>query len=171
MQTKRLKSQESRNKAQQEGKAAAVKLLNSTQLSLRKIAAATELSKTVVGDIKELLRTGDSEAVETQVMVNRMQGRPTILTAEEEAMLAGRLVFAASRRSAVDIDGIKRIMGHVAADGRPGWKNGVPSNDVVRSFRARHREITYRSCENKDCAKLKGESYSHVKGFLRFFIL
>ena len=123
------------------------------------------MSKTGVGEIKELLRTKDAEAVETQVMVNRMQVNPTILTPEEEAMIVERLLFAASRGYAVDIDGIKGIMGHVTADGRPGWKNCVPSNDAVRSFRALHKEITYRNCENKDCANLKGENYSHVKGF------
>lgn len=53
-----------------------------------------------------------------------MQGRPKRLIEEEETIIAQRLVHAASRKCDVDIDGVETIMGQVAADRRPGWKDG-----------------------------------------------
>ena len=78
-------------------------------------------------------------------------------------MIVQRLIYAGRRRFAVEITRIKRIMAEVSADGRKGWKNGVPSDDAVRDFRARHREITFRNYERKENAKLKGESFLHVQ--------
>ncbi len=46
-------------------------------------------------------------------------------------------------------------------------KTGVPSEDAIRAFRARHREITFRNAENKDRSKFRGESFDHVGGFFK----
>ena len=88
--TKRLKYQESRKKARTDSTAATVKLPNSIQLSLRNIASTTNLSETIVGERRDLLRTDDAAAVEKQVLVNRMQGLSTPLTEEEGSMIAER---------------------------------------------------------------------------------
>lgn len=124
-QTKPLKNQESRKEKRDDHKAAAFKLLKSSQLSLRKIAATTILSKNVVGEIKELLHIEGAEAVQTQVIVTRMRSTRTILTEEEKSMIAQRLGYVASRGYAVDIYRIRRILGQVAAVGRRSRKHGV----------------------------------------------
>lgn len=69
-------------------------------------------------------------------------GRKSVLNAEEESMIVERLRFAARRGFAVDRSGIKRIMAGIACDGRQDWRNVMPSDETVRAFRARHREIT-----------------------------
>ena len=57
------------------------------------------------------------------------------------------------------------MMSQIAADGRLGWKGNAPSDDSVRPFRARNREICLRTTESKEEVKLKGKSYSHVQTF------
>ena len=57
-------------------------------------------------------------------------------------------------------------MGRIASDGRAKtYKNGVPSGDAIRSFRARHPELIFRLVENKSAVKLKSEDYFHVKTY------
>lgn len=56
-------------------------------------------------------------------------------------------------------------MARIAADGRRGWKNGIRSDDAVRSFRSRHREITYKKVEDKNASKLRAENRDHVGTF------
>lgn len=46
------------------------------------------------------------------------------------------------------------------------YKHGLPCDDTIRLFRAKHREITFRNYESKDLAKLKGECFEHVDPFL-----
>ncbi len=55
-------------------------------------------------------------------------------------------------------------MAQIGSDRRKTWTNGVPCEDAVRAFRARHRELTFRNAENKYYAKFKGEAYAHVTG-------
>ena len=104
-------------------------LLKETTLSLRKIAIATGLSKSTVGILKELIRTNNTEAIKkstTDISASTSR-RCTVLSTEEEAMIVERLLFAAARGFAVDVEGIRAMMTSVAANGRKGWKNGVPS--------------------------------------------
>lgn len=70
-------------------------------------------------------------------------------------MIVERLIFAASRGFAVDLEGFKTIMVRVAAGVRAGWKHGVPSDNAVRSLGTRHRDITFKKSENKEYAKLR----------------
>ncbi len=58
-------------------------------------------------------------------------------------------------------------MSQIASDGRPSWKDGVPSEDATRAFRARQREITFKNAEKKDRSKFRGESFDHVEGFFK----
>lgn len=80
-------------------------------------------------------------------------------------MICDRLVFAASRGFAADEDDLKSLMRRISADGRSQLCEGFPSKDTVRSFRARHRDITYRATDNNDLARLKGEKYEHLKTY------
>lgn len=41
------------------------------------------------------------------------------------------------------------------------FKNILPSDEAIVSFRERHPQLTVRSAENKSLAKLKGETYRH----------
>ncbi len=68
---------------------------------------------------------------------------------------------------AVAKDTLKSLMTQIASDGRPIWKDGVPSEDAIRKFRAIHREITSRNAENKDRSKFRRESLEHVEGFFK----
>ena len=148
-------------------KTLAVHLLKNKNLSLRKVAETTRLSKSLVGNLKELICKQDWDEIDRQCneLESTKKGKRTVLSCEEEEMIVKRLIFAAKRGFAVDVSGIKRIMMEVANDGRKGWKNAVPSDDAVRAFRARHREITFRNYERKENAKLKGESYEHVQRY------
>lgn len=78
-------------------------------------------------------------------------------------MTKARMRFVASRGFAMDVRTLRSIMFFIANDGRRGFPNGIPSAEVVRSFRARNRDITLRNAENKENAKLKRENYHHVK--------
>ena len=161
-QTKKRKRSEPILERRRQVRREAVRLLQVTSISLRKISAATGISKSVVGELKELLRVKDDDAISDTLHTNG-PGRKTVLSKEEERMIVNRLCFAAGRGFAVEHDGIKRIMARVALDGRRGWRNNLPSADAVRTFRARHREITFRKAENKDAAKRKSESREHFQ--------
>ncbi len=68
-------------------------------------------------------------------------------------MLTERVIYAGKRGFAVGKDTSKPLMSQIASDGRPSWKDGVPSEDATRAFRARHREIAFKNAENKDRSK------------------
>ncbi len=112
------------------------------------------MSKTVVNRISMCFSRNNEEGL--QKLINpsvHTRGAPTILTPEEETMIVERLSFAIKRGFAVGKDILVSIMAQIASDSRKTWKNGVPCEDAVRAFRARHRELTFRNSENKDYAK------------------
>lgn len=137
-------------------------------LSIRKTSETTGLRKSFVGNLRQQLKkNGKASTLSAVNEARRGRGRGTVLTREEEKMIVDRLVFAAQRGFAVGVAGLKYVMSQIAADGRPGWKRGVPSDDAIRSFRARNRDIALRTTENKASVKLKGEQYHHVEGYFR----
>lgn len=76
------------------------------------------------------------------------------------------MVECAQRGFAMDVRELTGIMGENSGDGRiRGFRNGVPSGDVVRSFGARNRDITLRTFENRNNTKLEGEQYEHFKPY------
>ncbi len=80
-------------------------------------------------------------------------------------MLTERIIFARERGFAVGKDTLKSLMSQIASDGRPIWKDGGPSENAIRAFRARQLEITFENAEKKDRLKFRGESFDHVEGF------
>ncbi len=54
-----------------------------------------------------------------------------------------------------------------ASDERPSWRDGVPSEDAIRAFRARHREIILKNAEKMDESKFRKESFDHVEWFFK----
>lgn len=73
----------------------------------------------------------------------------------------------ATRGFALDQNALKRVMSKVAADGRSAFrgKGGAPSDNAIRAWRARNRDITFRKAENKNAAKLHAERFEHVESF------
>ncbi len=77
-------------------------------------------------------------------------------TSDEEAMLTERLIYAGKRGCAVRKNTLKSLTSLIASNGRPNWKDGVPSEDCIRAFGARHREIAFTIAEKKDRSKFRG---------------
>ncbi len=115
------------------------------------------VDKSTLSRIGKCLRSNDEVTLEKMLCPSTYKrGQSTVLTSEEEAMLTERLIYAGKRGFAVGKDTLKSLMSRIASDGRPSWKDGVPSEDAIRAFRARHREITFRNAENKDRSKFSG---------------
>jgi len=71
--------------------------------------------------------------------------------------------YCAARGFSVYEDELPRIMADIASDGRPGYQNGLPSEQTVRWFRARNADkITLRKGQQKDIAKLLAEHPAHA---------
>ncbi len=78
------------------------------------------------------------------------RGASTVLTSEEQTMSTERLIYAGKRGFAVGKDTLKSFMSQIASDGRPICKDGVLSEEAIRAFRARNREIAFKIAEKKD---------------------
>lgn len=57
-------------------------------------------------------------------------------------------------------------MSQIAVDGRPCWKRNAPSDETVRSFGVRNREICLQTTANKGEVKRKGKTTVICKLFL-----
>ena len=68
----------------------------------------------------------------------------------------------ALRGFSVGVNTLKRVMLAVGKSRneikeRSSFKNGLPSDSMIRHCRARHRDITFRNYECKELAKVNGE--------------
>ena len=77
-------------------------------------------------------------------------------------MTVGRLLFAANRGFAADIEHLRVIMALIANLNRRPYAKGLPSTVVVHTFRLKHLDLTFRDAESKDCAKLHAENFEHI---------
>lgn len=82
--------------------------------------------------------------------------------AEEESLIVDRILDAARGGFAVGIAQLTVVISSADADGRKGFKTGIPSSDATRSFRARTRQLAYRWAENVTLARLSAEDKSQV---------
>lgn len=73
-----------------------------------------------------------------------------------------KTIEAAKKCFAVNCTPMKSIQGQIAADGRKSFSKGVPSSDAVWSFRACHRELTYRTSQCVSLSRLEAEKPSHI---------
>lgn len=119
----------------------------------REFAAATYVSITVLNQLYKALLDQNNKSLAGLVGMERKPCRQPVLSEEEETMVVRKLMFAASRGCAIGYEGLRYMICMVAADGRKGHRNGVTSDDAVRSFRPRHRELTFRAQESKEAAK------------------
>lgn len=92
-------------------------------------------------------------------------GRRPVLTRVEQEMIVKVAERAELRGAAIGIEQVKILIADICNDGRSGFKNLVPSDACIRKFRAENRTLTVRTHRPKDIAKVKAESYHHVKSF------
>eukprot|EP00171_Calliarthron_tuberculosum_P002548 IDg2548t1 len=154
-----------RDQHQQQRRESAVTLLKDGK-TVRAVSSACELSIGTVMRIKKAISAKGITALEKLLnpAANRA-GRKCVVTVEEETLIKQRMIFIATRGFAMDVTTLRSVLASIAADGRKGFANGIPSDSVVRSFRTRNRDITFRNTENKENAKLRGENFSHVQTY------
>lgn len=155
-----------RDERRREARATAIEMLRQGK-TYREIERTSGVSIATVARLKKAMSTPGGLSLDKflQPHQNRAGAKP-VLTREEEQLIKQKMVECAQRGFAMDVRELTRIMGAIAGDGRRrGFKNGIPTGDVIRSFRARNRDITLRTFENKENAKLKGENYEDVKTY------
>ena len=167
--TSHLKKRATQKQSETKKRQLAVEL-HRQNTKIREVAEMTSVTKSTVGRPAKILRQRNAEQLHAYTYTFlTMPGRESVLTAIEEKILSEQIICAASRGFSVNEDMIKTLMAKISSDGLPGWKNGIPSADAIRFFRARHRELTYRNHEDKDNARLKGENYYHTETFFRCY--
>ena len=149
----------------------AFEMIQKTSSSVRLISSATGVSKSVVGRLKLAHERNDEKLLKKILSAVQKAGRKPVLSADEEEVLKREIKDASSRGFAIDIDKMRQIMFRIACDGRKGWKSAIQSDDAIRSFRTRNRDITYRKSENKEYAKLRAETYEHIKTFFDAMVM
>lgn len=164
-QTLNRKKQDKKRLVLKENRKEALRLIIEDKDSVRSIASASGVPKSTVALLQKRYKENDQDGLMQMTETPNQRGVSTVLTSQEELMTCERIKVAATRGFAIDVTGLRAVMGRIAADGRKGWKNGIPSYDTIRSFRARHRDITCRKAESKEHAKLKAENYAHVETF------
>lgn len=161
---KKRDQRDARRKEQREG---AVNLLKMGQ-KVAEVVRLTEISRGTAGRLQNCLKTRDYDKLSRFLdPANRAGGRP-VIKPEEDKIIKQRIRYAASRGFAINHSTLRSIMERIANDGRDGFqtKNKLPSAEAVRSWRTQNRDITYRTAENKEQAKLQAENYEHVPTFV-----
>lgn len=133
--------------------------------AVRSIARATGFSRGTVQRLRKCLTDKDEGKLSHLTSTTICAGRPRTITNEEATLLNSRLKLASKRGFAVNNSGFKHVLYRIAADGRNGYRNGIPSDAAVRTYRAHNPDITYKRIENKEFAKLAAESYRHIDIF------
>ena len=129
---------------------------------------ATKVSEATCYRIKRMAARENSDGLRKLLNPEvNPPGRRSILSVEQQQMIVERLLFAARRGFAGDVMDLKRLMAECAILNGTPYNNGLPSHEAVRAFRSKHRQLSFRSHERKDLAKVKGENYEHVDTFFR----
>ena len=109
-QTPDLATQAKRRVANVNARLDAVEML-AKQWSIRKVAKMTDLSKSLIGSIKqEIKRNGKTYVFSSIQERNHKAGRRNVLTTTEEKMIVERIIFAVLRGFAVDNACLKYMM-------------------------------------------------------------
>lgn len=144
----------------------ALSLMKKQDLSLLRISSLSGVPYTTCHRLKSFYMSGNGSKIKQLLDPGRFRagGKPH-LSPEQENIISERLIFAGRRGFASDVNDLRSLMAQTAGlSGRP-YKNGLPSSDTIRLFRAKHREFSLRNYECKDLAKIKGERYEHVEPF------
>ena len=130
---------------------------------VRTVSGRTGVSLSIVYSIKKALTEKDTKRLEKLLdPESHFAGRRPILSSAEESLVVSRILEAAERGFAVDFALMKSVQGQIAQDGRNSFSNGVPSSDAIRSFRARHMELTFRASEQVSSARLAAQNPTHI---------
>lgn len=132
---------------------------------VREGTCRTDVPRTTISRLKQCLDTEDIPGLNHLFSDTIQPGSELVLNGEEALIINARPKLAAERGFAVDVDTFKRILSRVTCDGRQGWKNQLPSNDTVRTYRPRHEGIAYKNAEKKEAAKLPAECFGHLGRF------
>lgn len=139
----------------------AVGLIKVTKFTYSEMVVMSAVPLTTMVLLKSLLDTDNTEQLNAMPSTKERRGWKPAISDSESTMVNERLKFAASRGFAVDIDIFWNALSSIAAGSRKGWKNVMPSDDAIRSYRARNCDISYiRHC-NKEAAKLNAEWSKH----------
>ncbi len=146
-----------------------LRLVKDGNVSLRDIGQATDVPKSTLCTITKFLRENNKIGLEGMVNPSKVKGGArTILSIEEEAMIAEHLISAAMREFAIGKDILKSLMSQIASNGHPMWKHGIPSDDATREVTARRRKNYIQKAGNKDEVQFKGKATIMWKGSSQF---
>lgn len=155
------------NRKRGEKRANAVALLRGgAATSIRAVADMTGVPKSTVQELKECIKKGDNDRLQKLLDPESFRpGKPSVIAKVEEYMLVERMKFAGRRGFSFDTGDLRSMLSRIGSDGMKTWVNGVPCADTLRSFRALHPELEFRTYERKDAAKLAAEDPSHLVFF------
>lgn len=92
-------------------------------------------------------------------------GRPRFISNDEAGLINDRLKLVSSREFGIEKQEVKQFLSRVSVDDWKGYKNGIPSDEAVRTHLAQNSDILYKRIENKEHAKLVAESFSNMDTF------
>ena len=150
--------------AQHQRREAAEQLRRGTRLA--SVIARTGISRGTASRIKDAVESKDSVGLSRLLdPAKNRPGRPRVLSARAELSIVHRMKQLATMGFAQNVHSLKSVAASIARHEGTPFAGGMPSDDWVRGFRSRHRDITLRNAENKDVRKLQAESTEHVTTF------
>lgn len=161
------KKRDERDEAERKRRKDALQMLRDGEI-VAAIVRKTGVRRDTADRIKFSFESGNKEALDKLLdPASNRAGRRCVLSKVEDNLIKERMTYAANRGFAFAKSTLKSVMAQVSADGRTGFRtaNGIPSEDTVRSWRARNRDVTYRVAENKRTASLVAERHDHVLTF------
>ena len=164
-QTRQAQVRKVRDETSRKSREKALHLLKQSH-HVRTVPATCSLSIGTVMRIKKTLTDKNNSYLDRLLNpTSNRAGRKSVITPGKDAIIKERMTFIASKRFAMESPTLRSVMASLATDGRKRFKSWIPSAAIVRSFRARNRDITFRDSENKENAKLKGENFEHVQTY------
>ena len=130
----------------------------------------TTITRETADRLQKCLKTKDDDKLSRLLdPANNRSGARRVIKADEDKIVKQRIKYTASRGFAINNYTLRAIMAPIANDGRPGFhiNDNMLSLDAVRSWRTGNRDITFRTAENKEQAKLHAENYGHLSTFVR----
>lgn len=161
------RKRKTRDEEERQRRCVALAVLKSGE-KVSKAVRDSGISRGTADRISNALKSNDTEAL-SKLMdpESNRAGRRAVLSKVEDNLLKQRMTYAANRGFALDKNTVKSLMAQISTDGRVGFqtRSGIPSDDTLRAWRARNRDVTYRVAENKRTASLVAERYEHVCTF------
>lgn len=161
-QTATLKARETRDKKAASARTLAVEMLKRGEKNVR-IRERTGVSNGTLGRLKRAVLEKNVGTLNCLLNPDdHRRGSPTQISPAAERRIVMRLKDGAKRGFAMDKDGLRLVACNVAREENAPFRNGLPSQDWIRAFRSRHRDLTFKAHELKDTTKLAAESFEHV---------